>query len=528
MDIQVNERGFIYDASPNQYWLPPINPKQWEVFQDRHRYLLVHGPRKSSKTWGIIHKTIRHAFDVNGAMVAIVAKTLKNAKSAGVWRLMERFLKIWEANCPGFKITEGPKVTGDSKMSFVRIRNRWGTVSEIQCHSLETSKEVEAKFKGAAYSMVWLSEVDQYCDEDAFDIFCDTLRMTPDIPYEDHQLICDCNPPDTGTENWMHDKWFKFKSAPPDLDEDDSIKLLRDSLHEILVMIEDNPQLDPRERKEMEARYRKRKALYNRFILGKWEQDIIDGHFTDVWDETIHIIGVSEPNSEPEIIVPSNFCTQLLCGWDMGEKNHSFHIVEKLMNDVVYTDPDTKREIRKSLVSFAVLDELVVIKRIIKRAMSIREFVEKATNKMEFWEKYVNERSNFTIRWRHWSDSDAFEIQAAAEKSNAIIAFEASGEKVILEKAPKYSRSNHDKKNFMWQLLYDQRLHISAQLHRTKLMFTNVRPGATASEYIKNDEHKHPFDSLGYVILAEAPPDMLRSMDKARAKTYGGIISVSI
>ncbi len=518
LDIHVDDKGFVYDASPSRYWLPPLNRKQCEIFFDRHRYLLVHGPRKSGKTYGIIHKIIKHAFDVNGAIAAIVCKTIKNAKSAGVWRILERFLKIWEAGCPGFVVTEGPKVTGDSKMSFVRIRNRWGTESEIQCHSLETSKEVEAKFKGPAYSMFWLSEFDQYCTEDAFDIFCDALRLTPAIPYEDHQIIADLNPPDTGTENWFHDKWFKFKAAPPEPNEDESVATLRESLHEILVMMLDNPQLDPRERKDLEARYKKRKALHARFILGKWEQDVIDGHFSDVWDDTVHVVGISAPGVESEVMVPTQFCTELFCGWDMGEKNHSFHIVEKVKHEIESKD-EQGREQRQSLVAFNVIDELVIIKRIVKRTMSIREFVEHAMKKILFWEKYVKETSNYVIDWTHWSDSDAFDISAKAEVATKTIAYEASGNKVVLSKAPKYPRSNRDKKNLMWQLLYENRLHVSAQLQRTKLMFTNVRPGSTPAEYIMENEHKHPFDSLGYVILAEAPSDMLRSMEGSKPKS---------
>src|SRR5574342_716731 len=195
--IKTNERGFVYEEAGG--WLPPINPKQFEVFDDYHRYLLVHGPRKSSKTWGIIHKIIRHGFD-NDAMFAIVTKTLKNAKASGAWTLLSNVMlpfweygipkdrwepwmpPAWRHGCPGFRVIEGPKTTGDTKMSFVRIQNRRGAVSEIQCHSLEHDSEVEAKFKGPFYSGFWLSEFDQYLkSRDAFDIFCDALRM-PGVP----------------------------------------------------------------------------------------------------------------------------------------------------------------------------------------------------------------------------------------------------------------------------------------------------------------------------------------------------------
>lgn len=517
MPIAVNpETKFIYDTTG--VWYPPLNIKQFEIFNDYHRFLLVHGPRKSGKTFGVVNKVIRHAFDVNGAMVAIVCKTIKNAKSAGVWVLLERFLRIWQASCHGFQIVEGPKVTGDSKMSFVRIRNRHGTVSEIQCHSLEHSAEVEAKFKGPAYSMFWLSEFDQYCDEHAFDIFCDALRLWPNVKYEEHQIICDCNPPDSGPNNFIHDKWFKFKDRELGKDEED-MKFFQDGLHRILVNLDDNPQLDPRERREIETRYRKRKALYNRFILGKWEQDITDGHFSDVWDESVHVLGnVDCEEDEREIIVPTPTCHSLITGWDIGERqNHSFHILEKIVTEHPIT--------RKKLVSFSVLDEFVIIRTF----MSVREFVQLCQEKIDYWTEWQKDENGVEINWRHWSDTSAFSDRASAEKSDAAIAYEASDGKIVLNGAPKYAGSNHDKVNLLWQLLYERRIHVSAQLKVTRNMFTNLRSDPNSqAHYVKRDDHKHPFDSLSYPIIAEAPSDMLRSpkVGTANLKELEGLIIV--
>lgn len=510
--IKVSESGFIYDDSG--IWYPPLNPKQLEIFNCYYRYVLVHGPRKSGKTFGILHKVLRHAFDVNGAMVAIVCKTIKNAKSAGVWVLLSRMLDIWSAGCHGFQVVEGPKTTGDSKMSFVRIRNRHGTISEIQCHSLEYSAEVEAKFKGPAYSMFWLSEFDQYCDQHAFDIFCDALRMWPNVKYEEHQIICDCNPPDTGTNNWIHDLFWKFKDKEK---EDGDDEIFRDSLHRMLVMIDDNPQLDPRERRELEARYKKRKAWFNRFVLGLWEQDITDGHFSDVWDEATHVIGnVDCAEQDWEMIVPTPGCTELITGWDMGEsKNHSFHIIEKIVSE----NPVTKRK----FVSFSVLDEFVVIRTYI----SIREFVEICQEKIDHWTSWQKKQTKVNLRWRHWSDSNAFQDRSAADKSDAAIAYEASNGEIILNAAPKYRDSNKDKVKLLWQLLYEKRLHVSAQLQRTRAMFSNLRSDPnSAAHFVKRDDHKHPFDSLAYPIIAEAPSDMIRSSDvgTAHKKEFAGLV----
>jgi len=539
--IKSNERGFVYDDAKLPMWLPPVNPKQFEVFNDYHRYLLVHGPRYSSKTWGILHAVLRHAFDLNGAMFGIVCKTVKNAKASGVWTLLcnvmlpfwERGIPpdrwepwmppAWREGCPGFKIIEGPKTTGDTKMSYVRIRNRHGSVSEIQCHSLEHAAEVEAKFKGPFYSGFWLSEFDQYCTRHAFDIFCDALRM-PGIPYEQHKIICDCNPPESGTNNWMHDLWFKFLDSTPPDDEPPSDKIFRQGLHRILIKIEDNPQLDQRQKDELYARYRKRVTLFNRFCLGIWEQDVTDGFFSDVWDEGVHILGKADgPEEQQEIAVPTAACRVLLGGWDAGlSKNHSFHIVEKIMNEVPHTE-ENGRVFNRQLVSFCVLDEVVVI----RTYCSIREFTEMCLKRIKFWNEWQKKRHNVALKWRHWSDSDALDPRSVADMSAAAVVFEASGGQIALDGAPKYRNSKRDRVQLVWQLLYEKRLHVSAQLRHTRTMFANLRQG-TGSEYIKKSDFVHPFDSMSYPMSAEAPLDMIKSAELTTAnRPTAGIVVAS-
>lgn len=496
MSVKVNEQGFVHD--PSGVWYPPINLKQLEIFDDHHRYLLVHGPRKSGKTIGILHKVLRHAFDVNGAMVAIVCKTIKNAKSSGVWTLLTNLiLPTWERDCYGFSIVEGPKTTGDTKLSFVKIRNRHGTVSEIQCHSLEYSAEVEAKFKGGAYSMFWLSELDQYCDEYAFHIICDAMRV---FAYEVCQIICDCNPPDSGPNNWIHDLFFKFKDKTQQPEDPSEDEFFRNGIGRIWVRIEDNPQLDPREKQELVSRYKKTPSLYNRFILGIWEEHITGGHFSEVYDESIHVCGRADGlPEERERLVPTPQAQMLLTGWDVGEsQNHSFHIIEKIIDE----DPTNRRRI----VRFSVLDELVVI----RTRISVRAFVEEALEKMNQWEKYQNKTNRINLRWRHWSDSSAFVYRSGANTTDAAIVAEASDGRILLDAAPKYRNSNRDKVKLLWQLLYEERIHVSAQLSVTRNMFKNLREG-TSGEYVREDDHKHPFDSLSYPILAEAPIDMFKN-----------------
>ena len=49
-----------------------------------------------------------------------------------------------------------------TKMSYARVRNAYGGESEVQLHSLENVWEASAKFKGTRFSLLWLSEADQF------------------------------------------------------------------------------------------------------------------------------------------------------------------------------------------------------------------------------------------------------------------------------------------------------------------------------------------------------------------------------
>jgi hypothetical protein len=498
--IQVNNYGFVED-SEHKVWIPPINKKQFELFNDFHRYLLCTGCRKAGKTIGVEHKVLRHAFDCNGAVIAIITKTIKNAKGSGIWtELTETILPIWLNAGIGMQLAPGLNgkalgVTGDTKMSYVKVTNRYGTVSEIQLHSLEHEREVEAKFKGTRFSLFWLSELDRWDDRFIFDICTDQLRLWPRIPYEQHQLIADCNPPDTGPNNDWHDLWFKTPLNP----ESPNYPLV-DGLKVIQFGLDDNPQLDPRERKELEVKYGYRPTLRARFVLGLWEQDTTDGHFSDVWDESIHVLGhTNGPKEDWEMLVPTVSCTSLLCGWDVGEScNHSFSILEKIMTE------DTKS--RRRVISFSVIDELVVI----RKQVSIEQFTEAALAKMEHWEAFHKKRTGIQLRWRHWSDPTASNYSSRSNTTDEALIYEASDGKISVNGAPKYRNSNRDKVKLLWQLLYHQRLHVSAQLASTRAMFANLRSGGDA-EYVKDDDHKHPFDTVSYPILAEAPTDMMVS-----------------
>lgn len=502
--------GWVKDEN-GLIWLPRICPKQFEIFNDYHRYLLVTGPRKSAKTIGILHKIMRHCFDLKGARVAIFTKTVKNAKSGGIYiDLTEIVLPEWLEGNIGMELTQKPKVSGDTRQNSFKVSNRHGTDSEVQLHSLEYPPEVIDKLKGTRFSLIFFSEIDNWEDRVIFDIATDQLRMWPNIPYDQHQFIGDCNPPESGPNNWQHDLWFKEKerSTHPN-------PTFQKNIHRIEFKLDDNPFLPDEEKEELKQKYAYRKSLYNRFVLGMWEEDSTEGHFSEVFRPDIHVLGdVRKPAGEEEVIVPSPACRELLTGWDIGDRNHAAHIIEKLETRATESAP--------VITKFAVLDELVSL----DRNISIREFTEAFMEKMSRWEEFCLKEYKTVVKWRHWSDNSAFRFRAAAESSDELIVREVSRGKIMLGGAPKYRNSVRDRVKITNQLLYEQRLFFSATCHRTITAIRALRKGHTEVEFVAPPEHKHAFDSMSYVLIAEVPIDLILFADVTVGKKPRRLVCV--
>ena len=62
-------------------WAPRLGKKQMEVFECDKRYILASGPRFSTKTTASLHKILKHAWEVNPALVAMFVKTKVTALS---------------------------------------------------------------------------------------------------------------------------------------------------------------------------------------------------------------------------------------------------------------------------------------------------------------------------------------------------------------------------------------------------------------------------------------------------------------
>lgn len=448
---------------------------------------MVDGPRKAGKSLAIANRAARHLWENDKAVVGIITKTLKNGK-VGVWSdVTKTILPEWIDAKIGMEWTKPPTMDVATKMSYARVRNSHGGESEIQLHSLENVSEAEQKFKGTRFSMVWISEADQFEERLVFDALSDQLRVVG-IPYENHQLIVDLNPPELGMNHWLADVWFPRVADGEHRDE---------SYERIQFTIEDNVFLDPREKNDLITKYAYDKQLFARYVRGEWVADVSDTHFSDVFVEGTHVIGavnkVSEDDSE--VIVPSRNCVELFTGWDLGDVNHACCIAAK-------RDDDAGNSV------FDFIDEVVVI----DRKLSIADFTDAVMERMDRWEEFLRrEYGTKRVMWRHWSDNSAWRYRAASDVYDELVVRQVSGGKITLNAVTKGSGSVKQRISLMKKLLFDRRVYFSAQLFNTIKMLRELKAGNSKGELIRDgDKNKHIFDASTYLLISETPIDVER------------------
>lgn len=502
-------------TNPDGIWCPELAPKGMQVFNfqatkfpcEMAPALLVAGPRETGKSICCEHKLVRHMWETDGARVGIVGKTYKNVKEAGVIKdLVEFVLPQWlRANLKGvdgktpFEYSTvsvegdpGPKTDSVTKTWYFRIRNYWGTESELMLYSLDHDKDVEDKLKNTRFSCLYFPELDRFKDKKVFTVSFHQLRMIHLRP-DQHLWLADTNPAQEGPNHFAYQLFYQsLKTETED-------EVLYRNFGLVEMGFADNPWLSPGRIAAIKALYRSDPDLWNRYVLGLWVKLREQGAFADVFNREIHVVGDLSPADpkEQSILMPDETTEAFIGGWDPGDVNHSAHILSKRAGLVSFVDEETgKTETREEFL-FEVLDELVVI----KGKITIREFTWEFMELMDYWEKKFHGNYGRKLPWRHWSDASAWNFEAGGGNTDERIVRVASENRIILA-APggqKSEGSPKRRRSFLKRLLYEQRIFISAKCVHTIEMIQNM------TDVLKNNPFKHPFDSLTYALQAEEP-----------------------
>lgn len=501
---------------PDEYWIPnfvapngKVHKKQVEIFNCFKRCVLVVGGRRTGKSIGVEHRVMRHLWETPGARVALITKTNKVGKEGGVWAdMIEMIIPEWLAsNMEGktslpleyvseVKGVPGPRTDAATRTSTFRIRNIYGGESELIHLSLDNVGEVEAKFKGTRYSMIWFSELSEF---DSLNVFTCTLQSLRIGSEETQQLICDTNPAVEGEESWIYQLWYvrvRQKQAPEDFVS--GIRLLnekhqndpdhvpqdpqtawdkyRSQFIAIEVKLEDNPFLTDNEQFELiGSNIGMNPGDYDRNVLGKWSKGF--GHrgrlFSDIIVESIHFIAPSID------IDPSTF--QLFCGWDIGGVNNAFVILEM-------------RLIEEKPV-WCVIDEVVTI----DEKISTEQFTFLCLDKIVRLETFYHR----SFEWIHWSDDTALNMfrPGSQDGYDAAIVHRVSNGLITLAAADKPKTSVETGIAMIRRAFRENRFYVGKNCPKTIEMLINISEGKTKP--VDDSEYKHPFDAIRYPVYME-------------------------
>lgn len=487
-------------------WYPPMSPKQLEVYSDNRKHILLSGPRLCGKTLAACHRVIKHAWQHESDRVGIFVRTTKLGK-LGVWDdLLSYALPIWsgEGNPddpdydPGLK-EEGFRVVasgvdGSTRMAYIRITNCHGGLSELQLHSLSCDDNVTEKLKGSRFGALFFDELDNHDNEEVFRVSTLQLRQI-NLPESRHLFIATTNPAgDTG--HWVYQTWWV---APNDPTRDERYRKSF-GLHEF--KLSDNPYLHQDTLTKLRETYRNDPALYDRYVNGLWVPDTRTTHFAGAFREGLHVLGDKENN-----ILPSEHCSEVLVGWDLGDSNNAIIFMEHVTNTAGND-------------YWAVLDEIVHI----GEHISVEELTYEVLETMEALEKYLGRR----VAFKHWSDRSAFDrYRSAADARDHILVNQFSKGKIQLIGCPKPPHSVKARVALVRQLLVGDKIYVSHHCERIISMFKRLSKGKTKGETIKRDAHIHPFDAMSYAIYGESISELENSLRPDIGNRATGLVSIT-
>lgn len=479
------------------------------------KYVLISGPRFSTKTVGCLHAIADHLWNVKNASFSIVAPTVTAGDDGGCWWLMtEHILPAWINGNFGMKWVNTPKQKGTTKKLYCEVTNKWGGKSHLQLDSLQYENEAAVRFKNKMHSGMYVSELSYYKKRKTFDYFIETLRG-PDWTDDDLIFIGDTNPAEEGQDSWIYKHWWNFR-----VDEtvDAGAKVIQNQMALMEFTVEDNIFISKERLDEQLARYSHSEDLMARYRFGRWVRAAGDSVFFEVFRPNFHIVGEYETpvNRDPEILMPEENCSELGTGWDPGEINHAMVIFEEFP---LQLPPDKGSRI---VPAFKALDEVVYI----GLEATFSDFMQEVTEKIAEWEGYVGR----PVRWINWSDRSAFDKKARL--SDIYIhqeVFHYTEGKIRLQAADRSPGTVRQRVDLVKKLLFEGRLFVSRSRCPNLIdSFQSLKAGKGNIAIEKDSRFKHAFDAASYYLASMNQTELSYSKRLPDARPASGIVTVPL
>lgn len=366
-----------------EYWSPTLGPTQQDIFDSEARFILAYGERYSGKTFGILHKLVKHAWNNHAAHVLIIVGVRRQATAGGAWEKLTRdILPDWEANLEGFAYND-QRMTSEKDI-ILEMANRHGTKSIFHLISIPHGAKLADRIKGVEVTAVFVDELEGIGGEEYFTAIIQQIGRRVDVPISEQFYAAATNP--GGPSGWVYKTFFdgaKNADGSPDT-----------KFFVAHVPISENP--EPR----AQAYYRdfvmpavkNDPIAYARMVEGKWVdrpsgEAIFGGYFISEF----HVRGSLLENTilRPAVARP------ITIGYDLGDVNSCMSFLQ---------DRFTKE---KTL--WLGIDEMVFT----DKQIAFEKLVPLLLDKMNYWCELEQHSFNF----EHISDRSAFDRYRAASGS---------------------------------------------------------------------------------------------------------------
>lgn len=490
-------------------WAPKLTPKQQEAFDSAARFILCHGEKGSGKTFGLIHKLVRHCYENQNALALILVKERSMATKGGAWdKLVNQVLPCWR---DGNRDREGNLLDSGLGLQFSRvhfdqqhhefiwIENMHGGWSMATLVSEQHAHQLRDTIRGYEPSFVLVDELTS-CKSDEYLVAVGAQVGRRPIGGGLQQYTAACNP--EGPSHWVHKKWF----VEPYDEETDTWDL---DYHQIHVPIEDNKVNLPNGYIENLAKLYKGDPIeHARMMRGEWiDRPSGDAMFRDVWSPYIHV--KPEPNS-PESILPTPGYP-IIIGMDPGASYNAFIFLQQV------------------LMRWIAFDEVVTVRKRIPYAKLIPVFL----RRVAFWVNtpemkgtriaYVSDSSAFNQFRSNNGSYDVLEMQRIADLHTPSLGLKP----MRLIQAPKFNGSVPTRTRLVMDALASDQLVVSARCRAVIAMFEGIESqkqvaggfNPEISLTPKRSDHIHVFDAMSYPILTGGVQPGLLAKPSEDAKT---------
>lgn len=488
-------------------WWPDLYDEQMEVFNDHHKYILLHSERFSGKTFCCCHKIVRHSWENWNALAMMVSFNISSATGGGFWEeIVEEVLPAWSHNI-GLQWI-GPRMDAVSKASYIKVGNYYKGWSTIMLKSIPHGSVIGTRFRNTSPSMIFFDELTQTNDERYFKDLVQQIGRRKYIKYQ--QFLGTCNPPPEGPDHWVYKRWF---TEP---EKDTAKKYWKDNYRAYHIPMAKNVKHEKlaEYKASLEDQCRDDPTAYQRLVEGKWVKQLSGlGIFKNYWRPRFHIRGDAAKGNR--FVAQPGF--PIVMGMDIGDVNQGVVFMQFM---------ETKK-----MPVFLVLDELVTVGEKIAYENFVRMIMDKmneVAQRSAIFHGIELGAASESFRFEQWADSSSENFDASA----------ASGERENLERISRKEFSENKEMypylgaplnmmpvskgpgsvrlriRLLIELLQTGRIFIDSGCKNVIEMFTFITAiKESPFQPARNSAYKHALDALTYPISIYMPNDHISKTD---------------